>query len=518
MENKMTEIYLKTQRMICENEELRGRIWSAVMNTRVFPEMFETTRVMGTRLTRISVCRESPLSAARRLASAGLKVALLNTANAVSPGGSVSWGGQGLEETLCRCSNLYPCLTKPEIFEAFYQHNNLEDFYYSDRIIYSQNVTFFKSDSGAVQSGNQWFCADVITCPAPNLNGVPKIDQRHLKKVLEGRIHNILAVAEANGAGCLVFSAFGCGQYMNPPDVVAEAFLSQLTQGEFKSSFWEVCFAVEGRQDYEMFSQVLCPWQQNPLFGRNVSVLGDSLGASWPQAVGYFGGQLLGWDCRDESMVSGPYRDSAGSDLRISSMEKGGRKPDVIFVYSGTWDYLNGVPPEILPGAADLDRNYVNYFAPSYEVMLWKLRKNYPFARIYCGLLCPPSMLQGRRPVICAPFYEDELEPYNDAIRRCALKYGCYVVDLPYYIGSYDSSDGIHASPLGLRQLCQGWIRAVEDLEEDIRGTVKGRQPSSRPGAAYERQPSPWPAAATVALSVSGVTLAGLLGALLILM
>ena len=68
MENKMTEIFLDTQRMLWENEELRCRTWSAVMNTRVFPEMFETTRVMGTRLTRISVCRESPLSAARRLA------------------------------------------------------------------------------------------------------------------------------------------------------------------------------------------------------------------------------------------------------------------------------------------------------------------------------------------------------------------------------------------------------------------------------------------------------------------
>ena len=52
MENKMTEIFLDTQRMLWENEELRCRTWSAVMNTRVFPEMFETTRVMGTRLTR----------------------------------------------------------------------------------------------------------------------------------------------------------------------------------------------------------------------------------------------------------------------------------------------------------------------------------------------------------------------------------------------------------------------------------------------------------------------------------
>ena len=119
MENVMAEVFLDTQRLLWENEELRCRTWSAVMSTRVYPENFDTTRVMGTHPVKISVTCESISAAARRFAESGMRIAVLNVANAVSPGGSVSWGGQGVEETLCRCSNLYPCLTKPEIYESF---------------------------------------------------------------------------------------------------------------------------------------------------------------------------------------------------------------------------------------------------------------------------------------------------------------------------------------------------------------------------------------------------------------
>lgn len=522
MENVMAEVFLDTQRLLWENEELRCRTWSAVMSTRVYPENFDTTRVMGTHPVKISVTCESIPAAARRFAESGMRIAVLNVANAVSPGGSVSWGGQGVEETLCRCSNLYPCLTKPEIFESFYQYNNQLDGYYSSRIIYSQNVTFFKIEGKLPKYTDRWFLADVITCPAPNLNGTVRIDGKKLRKVLEGRIRNILSVAEANGVGCLVFGDFGCGVYMNPPQLVAQIFYEQLTYGDFRNAFWEVIFAVEDRSNYDIFCQVLSPWQKNPLYGKYVSVLGDSLGSFWPHLTSYFGGRLLANCCVLESMVSGPFRASAGSDIRILGLRQNGKNPDVIFIYTGTWDYLRGVPADAPEEPVNMKENYVNYFTPSYEVMLWKLRRNYPYARIYCGLLCPPLLSEGA------------LEAYNYGIRSCALKYGCYVADIPKYVKSYDSPDGIHASALGFNQLLDGWIQAVEDLadlEEKRKNSRSGTSVRNRTGRFAMKPGNPchsrrsvavdpaskWPAAAAAALSVSGVTLAGLLIALMIL-
>ena len=71
MENVMAEVFLDTQRLLWENEELRCRTWSAVMSTRVYPENFDTTRVMGTHPVKISVTCESIPAAARRFAESG---------------------------------------------------------------------------------------------------------------------------------------------------------------------------------------------------------------------------------------------------------------------------------------------------------------------------------------------------------------------------------------------------------------------------------------------------------------
>ena len=74
--------------------------------------------------------------------------------------------------------------------------------------------------------------------------------------------------------------------------------------------------------------------------------------------------------CVLESMVSGPFRASAGSDIRILGLRQNGKNPDVIFIYTGTWDYLRGVPADAPEEPVNMKENYVNYFTPSYEVML----------------------------------------------------------------------------------------------------------------------------------------------------
>ena len=74
------------------------------------------------------------------------KPMILNFASAIHPGGGYIRGANAQEECLCRSSTLYPVL-KP--FEHFYSfHTNICDTRYSDIMIYSPEITFFRDDYG----------------------------------------------------------------------------------------------------------------------------------------------------------------------------------------------------------------------------------------------------------------------------------------------------------------------------------------------------------------------------------
>ena len=73
------------------------------------------------------------------------------------------------EECLCRSSNLYSCISNENVFNGFYgYHRSLNNYIYSDRLIYTKNVTVFKNDDTIPQlmPQEEWFKADVITCSA----------------------------------------------------------------------------------------------------------------------------------------------------------------------------------------------------------------------------------------------------------------------------------------------------------------------------------------------------------------
>ena len=58
-------------------------------------------------------------------------------------------------------------------------------------------------------------------------------------------MRGIFAVARAHGHGTLVLSAFGCGEFGNPPRAMAAAFVRLLGPGgEFHGAFRRVVFAI----------------------------------------------------------------------------------------------------------------------------------------------------------------------------------------------------------------------------------------------------------------------------------
>ena len=180
------------------------------------------------------------------------KVCVLNFASSVNPGGGVRSGAGAQEECLCRCSTLYASLTYWTALKAFYKpHQENRHYLHTDDIIYTPDVVVFKSDtdSPALRAQNEWFKVNVITCAAPKLRHVVSVNHSELEALFEKRIRRIARVAALYENEVLILGAFGCGAFMNPPEVVARAMKKAL---DAENRFETVEIAVYCRPGRDM--------------------------------------------------------------------------------------------------------------------------------------------------------------------------------------------------------------------------------------------------------------------------
>ena len=195
----------------------------------------------------------------------GKRTAILNFADAIRPGGYVIEGAPTQEENICRCSNLYPTLVAEDRFDKYYfvNYNNLypeniygdvfpehegldwtaltvKPGYYTDRLIYSRDVLFFKNDS--TYEEEEPYTLDVITCPAPNIDWsqLGALDADEYSVIVE-RAEQIIKSAILNKVDNLVLGAWGCGAFMQNPEVISKAFMEVL--GKY-GCFDNVTFAI----------------------------------------------------------------------------------------------------------------------------------------------------------------------------------------------------------------------------------------------------------------------------------
>ncbi len=217
----------------------------AMKNTEVIINGASLLRGKGNKEQEIKVINRGSVPVIEGLVSVD-RVAVLNFADALTPGGLVFEGVCTQEEDLCRCSNLYPCISQEKVFDDYYGYNrSLGNDIYSDRLIYSKDVLFFKDED--------YWCipirtkCDVITCPAP----VECSD----KQVFINRIKCILGSAYSKGVDQLILGKFGCGAFRNDPRLVATAFKEVLD--EYKL-FDVVYFPVfDDSESSDMFKEVL---------------------------------------------------------------------------------------------------------------------------------------------------------------------------------------------------------------------------------------------------------------------
>ncbi len=165
------------------------------------------------------------------------KKLILNFASAKHPGGGYNSGAQAQEEANCRASLLYYSLVTKEA--SFYQeHVAMKSTSYSDAIIYSTNVPFFRNSNHQLLDAPIYL--DVISCAAINQS---KGKIKNAAKIMQQRIERILEIALVAKATHLILGAFGTGVFKNPVEMIADIFHTCL-KCKFKDMFQEVWFAI----------------------------------------------------------------------------------------------------------------------------------------------------------------------------------------------------------------------------------------------------------------------------------
>lgn len=215
------------------------------------------------RKTNIEVVAGDTIETGKSFVSPDKVTAVLNFADALSPGGLVWSGASTQEEHLCRCSNLFASLTTKEAMELYYQANvkavkRVRKNLYTDNIIYSKDVLFFRNakDYRFLETP---YKMDVITCPAPSA----KLNAGDARMIISSRAECIIQAAVINGVDNLILGAWGCGAFGQSPEIVASCFKNALKD---YPAFDNVIFAIKSckadrntktTNNYDVFKEIL---------------------------------------------------------------------------------------------------------------------------------------------------------------------------------------------------------------------------------------------------------------------
>ena len=267
-------VFLDTEKQCKKISKLKDSLKNSVKNQKLITEDMELqVPELNKYASRAKIVVSHKRTFEAASAYTGKKVAVLNFASASNPGGGVVRGAGAQEECLCRCSTLYFALNVKEMWDGFYNpHRMAHDSIHNDDIIFTPEITVFKTDTGnpRLMSEKDWYNVDVITCAAPNLRSNPTnkynpgdgdkvtVSDEELGTIHEKRLRRILDVAVSEGCEVIVLGAFGCGAFKNNPKVVAEAARKVLP--DYLYAFDTIEYAIysrQGSENYDVFNGVL---------------------------------------------------------------------------------------------------------------------------------------------------------------------------------------------------------------------------------------------------------------------
>lgn len=268
-------IFNDTLDFIKENKVLSDGVNYSIKKTRVVDKLIDNIeKTVKKGIVTISTSRTFQAAMLLKKKYPDKRIGVLNFASATNPGGGVEFGSSAQEESLCRCSTLYPVISHELFFSCYYLRNRMiNNPLHSDTVIYSPDIIICKTDTdNPVRLKEEDFVkVDVLSCAAPNLRDIPSnkynyrdgdnkacISDDELFDLHVKRGKAILDVALFNHIDVLVLGAFGCGAFRNDPRVVAKAYKELLK--EYSKYFTEIEFAIYCNQydleNYQVFKSI----------------------------------------------------------------------------------------------------------------------------------------------------------------------------------------------------------------------------------------------------------------------
>ena len=196
----------------------------------------------------------------------------------------------------------------------------------------------------------------------------------------------------------------------------------------------------------------------------------------WGKVINFFGGTLLKNNSWSGSRVAkAPDSDgvfpSACSDERTGALGDGETSPDVIIIYLGANDWEKGAVPGVRrpavygevtgKSAGGFETGDIEVFSVAYDLMLKKLKRNYPNAEIWCLTMAKTYVSSDPSHEFITDYAGYPVYDYNDAIKSAAFENGCHIADLYSFGWAYDSVDGSHPTAEGMRVMANMICRCM---------------------------------------------------------
>lgn len=260
--DNLVQVFKDTREKYNSDELLINNIKESLNKTIIYEDDFKSLKnVVKSDGNSLKMEELSTINAAKKYNGLG-KIAILNFASSTRPGGGVVNGSAAQEESICRVSTLYKILNDDSgnLYENFYGYNKQFRGLGSNKIIYSPDVLIFKDeDDFKLLDKNDWYKIDVITACAPNLGAIDILDDECYQIFLD-RIELIINSAIENDIDIIILGAFGCGVFMNNPNIVSKAFKEVLNK--YRYNFKNIIFAIpriseEESPNYKIFARTL---------------------------------------------------------------------------------------------------------------------------------------------------------------------------------------------------------------------------------------------------------------------
>ena len=274
---QLASVFQDTQRLYTENQQLKIAVQVTKDNTIFyeaddFPPLPQKRNIPCETVVTKNKSFEAAIKRHQQYPED--RITVLNFASATNPGGGVKHGSSAQEESLCRCSTLYPALNRNMLWDRYYSPNRSEkNPLHSDACIWTPGIIICKTDTGIPERMKEqdWVSVDIISCAAPNLRETtgniynPEYTQSvRLSPEEQYRLHlqrakHILHIAAAHLTDTLILGAFGCGAFANDPYAVAKAYRDSLPR--YCQYFKRVEFAIFCRgyetKNHDAFNSVL---------------------------------------------------------------------------------------------------------------------------------------------------------------------------------------------------------------------------------------------------------------------